>query len=418
MVVSYVLDNQALWDIHLHHISNAINTSKHEATGFSPHQLVFGECWKGYGRMSPTVEEDSPVTFEDRKELVGRWRDKLKIQAEVLRLEIAYEKNSNANARRPLELEVGQTVYRKNYTQSKAGKYYSSKLAPKFIGPFKISKKVGYKAYLLESPGGTKDGPWHVSDLKPQVEVKEIEAKNSFKFCSWNVAGLNSFIKKKRWDYFTKREFQFICPQETKCKTSVFQKIPENSHPFLLVGENTGYCGILSLASVEPVEVIQGLGDEEMDKEASVLTLKFSVNLEKMGKRLKWEALFYSFVQKLVRQSIPLIICGDFNVAASGLDAVSLDYPFLTAGCTRLGRGAFSKLLKLGLVDVFRNFYPKQQGAYTFWRYGGQQRSLNKGFRFDYFLISSELLPAVQSVSIDSEVDGSDHCPLTLTVTV
>ncbi|KAE8741052.1 hypothetical protein FOCC_FOCC013422, partial [Frankliniella occidentalis] len=180
MIVSYVVDNQRLWDRHLHHM-DAINTSKHEATWFSPHQLMFGERRKGHGTMTPVVEGDAPVSFGDSEDSLGKWQDKLKVQAELIkRLEAAYTKNSKSyNLRRPVDLTVGQTVYRRNYTQSKAGD------TPQFVGPFKIYKKVRYKAYLLESSDGSKDGPWHVSKLKPKADVELVEKRTLMKFCSW-----------------------------------------------------------------------------------------------------------------------------------------------------------------------------------------------------------------------------------------
>ncbi|KAK3920617.1 DNA-(apurinic or apyrimidinic site) endonuclease [Frankliniella fusca] len=372
-----------------------------QATGFSPHRLVFGEGWRGHGSMVPSVEEDTPIELGERKALLGKWQDKLKIQTEVIkRLEAAYEKNAKSYnlRRRPLELEVGQIVYRKIYTQSKAGDYYSSKLAPKYVGPFKICRKVGYKAYLLEDEKGVQDGPWHVSDLKPKAEVQSIELRTPLKICSWNVAGLKALVKKIGWDYFLKSGFQLVCLQETKCKESFLQDVPEVYSPFLLVGENTGYCGVLSLTTEQPVEVLYGLGDAELDREARVVTVKYNrfilvnvyvpfsgTRLEKLEKRRIWDSLFYLFIKGLVSQSIPLIICGDLNVAAQELDADSRalmqsELPCLTAGCTRIERAAFDTLLSLGLVDVFRHFNPNLEGAYTFWQYGGDFRSSNKGF--------------------------------------
>ncbi|KAK3916849.1 Pro-Pol polyprotein [Frankliniella fusca] len=84
------------------------------------------------------------------------------------RLKASYEKNKvyyNLR-RRPLDLQVGDTVYRENHVQSNAVKYFSKKLAPKFIGPFTVAKKVGYQGYLLKDADGKTDGPWHVKHLK------------------------------------------------------------------------------------------------------------------------------------------------------------------------------------------------------------------------------------------------------------
>ena len=206
MIVAYVDDNQRLWDRQLHHIVNAINTARHDTTGYSPHPLVYGEPWCSDGTCRPGLSENEPISFADREQLMGKWKDRVKVREEVIkRLAVAYDKNCHYYnlRRRDAELAVGQTVYRRNYTQSKAGDYFSSKLAQKFTGPLKIVKQVGYCAYLLEGVDGKRDGPWHVSDLKPASDeplgesaVDALQTRNKeFKFCSWNVAGFRALLK-------------------------------------------------------------------------------------------------------------------------------------------------------------------------------------------------------------------------------
>lgn len=85
-----------------------------------------------------------------------------------------------------------------------------------------------------------------------------------------------------------------------------------------------------------------------------------------------------------------------------------------SAGFTPEERQGFSKLLSLGFVDTFRQFYPKKEGAYTFWTYMGSARSKNVGWRLDYFLVSNRFMTAIKDNIIRSEVLGSDHCPIVL----
>lgn len=58
------------------------------------------------------------------------------------------------------------------------------------------------------------------------------------------------------------------------------------------------------------------------------------------------------------------------------------------AGFTDEERLAFTNLLNLGLVDIYRNFYPDKLEAYTWWSYMKGVRERNIGWRIDYFLIS------------------------------
>jgi len=53
------------------------------------------------------------------------------------------------------------------YVLSDSSKKFAAKLAPKWIGPLKVKKKVGRVSYLLEDHSGKESGPWHVDQLKP-----------------------------------------------------------------------------------------------------------------------------------------------------------------------------------------------------------------------------------------------------------
>ena len=441
MIVSYVLDNQRSWDRQVHHVTNAINTARHEATGYSPHQLVYGERWCSNGACRPSLEEDTPVSFGDREQLLGKWKDQTKVREEVVkRLELAYEKNCRTYnlRRREADLEVGQRVYRKNYTQSKAGEYYSAKLAPKFKGPFTVVRKVGYRAYLLEGPDGKRDGPWHISDIKPVAagsepdEISPVEVPLCpLTLCSWNVAGFRALVKKGGWDFLLQNNFDIIALQEVKCDETVWSKvpIPEGYKPYWFASEKPGYCGMGVLTRIEPRRVSFGLEDPQLDAEARVITLWFSnftlVSiyspysgewLKNLAKRVEWEHKFFIHVQELISQGMPVILCGDFNVAATELDVCASELRPYTAGATVTERFAFNRLLSLGLNDVFRTHFPEAKNAFSFWRYGGTFRPDNRGWRLDYFLVSSVILGSVKDITMWGNVAGSDHCPVSMTL--
>lgn len=439
MIISYVVDNQRLWDKQVHNVAHAINTARHESTGYSPHQLVYGERWCGYGTCRPGLEEDCPISFGDREELMGKWKDMVKVRTEVLkRLEIAYEKNCRTYnlRRREVELQVGQIVYRKNYTQSNAGKYYSAKLATKFVGPFKVVKKVGYRAYLLEAADGKRDGPWHVSDIKPVADGEQpdvdslVMPSHSIKVCTWNVAGFRSIVKKGYWNSILNCDFDVICLQETKCNETVWETIPvpEGFTPHWFSGEKPGYCGVGILTRIRPQRVSFGFQDSS-DVEARLITIWFEKFilvtiyapysgqwLGKLAKRVEWESKLSFHIQTLMSGGLPIVICGDFNVAASNWDVCASELRPYTAGATVTERFAFKQLLALGLVDVFRSHNPEIKDAFSFWRYGGTHRPDNKGWRLDYFLVSQCVLKNVSDIKIWSDLKGSDHCPVSISL--
>ncbi|CAH2229115.1 jg22170 [Pararge aegeria aegeria] len=84
------------------------------------------------------------------------------------------------------------------------------------------------------------------------------------------------------------------------------------------------------------------------------------------------------------------------------------------AGFTEEERTGMSELLGDGFVDTYRHFYPDKTGAYTFWSNMSNSRAKNVGWRLDYFIISERLVPALCDSVIRDKVYGSDHCPISL----
>ena len=75
-----------------------------------------------------------------------------------------------------------------------------------------------------------------------------------------------------------------------------------------------------------------------------------------------------------------------------------------------------TELLKSGFTDSFRYLYPNKTECYSWWSYMGHAREKNVGWRIDYFIISKTIEEKVKDSYIYSNVMGSDHCPVTLTI--
>ena len=69
------------------------------------------------------------------------------------------------------------------------------------------------------------------------------------------------------------------------------------------------------------------------------------------------------------------------------------------------------KITDDGYIDTFRHFN-KDPEHYSWWSYRTQARTRNVGWRIDYFFITSGLLPYLENAFIQSDVMGSDHCPV------
>ena len=90
----------------------------------------------------------------------------------------------------------------------------------------------------------------------------------------------------------------------------------------------------------------------------------------------------------------------------------------MNAGFTDQEREKFQLLLDAGFIDTFRYFYPEQTNIYSWWSYRFKAREKNAGWRIDYFLASASLTDKLKEAKIHTEIFGSDHCPVEVTVEI
>ena len=100
------------------------------------------------------------------------------------------------------------------------------------------------------------------------------------------------------------------------------------------------------------------------------------------------------------------IYTGDWNIALGpAIDTLNYQSHVNPRARSQL----IDKISELGLIDVFRMFYPNDR-KYTWKQWGSQ-----KFGRLDYFLISNSLLPFVKKTEILPRC-FSDHNPITLDI--
>ena len=122
-------------------------------------------------------------------------------------------------------------------------------------------------------------------------------------------------------------------------------------------------------------------------------------------------------MQKL-DQSKPVLVCGDLNVADKEIALKNPKTNRMNAGFTDQEREKFQLLLDAGFIDTFRYFYPEQTNIYSWWSYRFKAREKNAGWRIDYFLASANLADKLKEAKIHTEIFGSDHCPVEVTVEI
>ena len=246
------------------------------------------------------------------------------------------------------------------------------------------------------------------------------------KFVSWNVNGLRACVQKGFLDFFKEASADFFCLQETKLQEGQIDLALPGYNQYWNYAEKKGYSGTAIFSRHAPISVSNGLGIPDMDTEGRVITLEFDEfylvtcytpnsqrELTRLTYRLQWEEAFAAYLCKLDCCK-PVILCGDLNVAHKEIDLKNPSSNHQNAGFTDCERAAFTSLLEKGFIDTFRYLYPELTGAYSWWSYMFQARKNNAGWRIDYFLVSDRLQEKIVNATIHSDIMGSDHCPVSV----
>ena len=251
-----------------------------------------------------------------------------------------------------------------------------------------------------------------------------------YKFISWNVNGLRAVCGKGFTDIFEELDADFFCLQETKMQAGQLDLEFMGYQSYWNFAEKKGYSGTAVYTKHTPLNVTYGIGIDEHDHEGRVITLEmedfylvcvYTPNaqdeLKRLEYRMRWEDDFRAYLTGLASKGKGVIVCGDLNVAHKEIDLKNPSSNRKNPGFTDEERSQFTNLLNAGFTDTFRYFYPDRKDIYSWWSYRFQARERNSGWRIDYFVVSDDLKPRLVDAKIHTEIYGSDHCPVELTLT-
>jgi exodeoxyribonuclease-3 len=261
-----------------------------------------------------------------------------------------------------------------------------------------------------------------------------------YRILSWNINGLRALSGKKELlpdtsfsDLLKIETPDIVCLQETKAGSKDLPKnitrIPDYFF-FLNSAERKGYSGVALYTRNEPELLEMGGLGPAFDNEGRIITARYAdfilLNVyfpnggasdERLDFKLKFYDAFLDKVTSLNRAGERLIICGDVNTAHTPDDIARPKENEKLSGFLPIEREWIDKLISAGFKDTFRLFC-KEGGHYTWWDYKTHARTRNVGWRLDYFFVNERMLPFVTGAGIRSDVMGSDHCPVTLTINI
>ena len=264
----------------------------------------------------------------------------------------------------------------------------------------------------------------------------------TYAFASWNVNGLRAVLKKDPGfiEIAESLDADILALQETKLQEGQVEIDLPGYHQVWSYAERKGYSGTAVFTREEPLSVRRADsllpyadGNELVATavtEGRVCALEFDRfwfvdvytpnaqnELARIDTRMAWDDAYRAFLKGLEEGTgKPVVTCGDFNVAHEEIDLKNPQTNRGNAGFSDEERGKFSELLDAGFTDTFRYLHPDETGAYSWWSYRFNARKNNTGWRIDYFLVSDSVRDRIRSATIRSDIFGSDHCPVELTI--
>ena len=165
----------------------------------------------------------------------------------------------------------------------------------------------------------------------------------------------------------------------------------------------------------------------EFDREGRMIAARFGKvvvasayfpNSQNKGKRLDYKLAYCAameiFLQKQRDQGREVLLMGDYNIAHQPIDLARPKANEKNPGYLPEERAWMTRYLELGYRDVFREKNPDREGAYSWWSYRAAARERNIGWRIDYGCTTPKLGDKVQQAQIHQDVIGSDHCPVSV----
>jgi exodeoxyribonuclease-3 len=260
-----------------------------------------------------------------------------------------------------------------------------------------------------------------------------LSMSSDVKLLSWNVNGVRAVEKKGFGEWLQRESPDFLCIQETKAspeQLSADLLRPVGYHTAWASAERKGYSGVGIYAKRKPLDVSTKMGRPEFDREGRVLKAVYDdftlINLyfpngKRDKERLRFKMDFYrcflEWVEGLRRMNPRIIFCGDVNTAHHEIDLARPKENEKVSGFLPEERAWLDEVVSLGYVDTFRHKYPDKI-AYSWWDLKSRARERNIGWRIDYIFVTAELLDSVKDACIRGDVEGSDHCPVGITLSM
>ena len=245
------------------------------------------------------------------------------------------------------------------------------------------------------------------------------------KIVTWNVNGIRARYE-QLCEWIARDRPDVICLQEIKATPEQVPAIPAGLEDYWCYwhGERA-YSGVglhlrKELCSIKPTYF-----HPAFDMENRMVTVQLgevtvaSVYVPNGGRdfpaKMQFLKALEDWVAEFQAKALPLVVCGDLNVARAEIDVHPKERKPNAIGQLPVERELLERIISHGLVDVCRALDPSNENLFTWWAPWRNLRQRNIGWRLDYLLASQSLFGRIVSCKVLTDVGTSDHAPVMAT---
>ena len=248
------------------------------------------------------------------------------------------------------------------------------------------------------------------------------------KIATFNINNINRRLPNLlRWLRAARPDI--VCLQELKAADEDFphREIEKAGYHALWRGQKT-WNGVAILSKAEPVLIRNSLPGDRSDHDARYIEAAISGIViaciylpngnpqpgPKFDYKLDWFVRLRKHAATFIKQDLPVVLAGDYNVAPTPSDIYPTRSWDKDALIQPKSRAAFASLTAQGWTDAIRTLHPSNP-MFTFWDYKRNRWPRDAGLRLDHLLLSPRLVPRLAKAGVDRAVRGedgaSDHAP-------
>ena len=184
-------------------IEFAYNITYHASIQVAPYEALYGRkcrtplCWNEVGEKQLV----GPEIVQQTTDKINQIRERLKIAQDR-------QKSYADKRQKPIEFQVGDKVMLKISPWKNVVRFGKrGKLSPRYVGPYKIIKKIGEVAYKLELPEELQGihNTFHVSNLRKcladentEVNLKDVKVDKTLSYIEEPEAIVDRKVRKLR----------------------------------------------------------------------------------------------------------------------------------------------------------------------------------------------------------------------------